>query len=302
MLDATRRGQNEFSDITGPLLRLRVSLSRNPWRIGSAWAVVAGALSGRVPLLGGEVLLRLAGAVILADVAWGTIGHLAAAGSREREEAATPALPSVPYAQPFAPAAQALRFLSDLAFHDGIAGGTSEAGWHELTVALALTAGLGAMLGTWALALSAAVILVALLAWGLAQRGVRPSFLSALLSTFFPWVLGLSLARPFTALPAVGVAGPLLGLAFTVQQWGVQRARVSPGSRLWGIEAGEIAVLAALVLLGQPWAAAAVAVLYLPTAWWTARAQGTAVDLDVVLARCAPWWLAGLLVAAVAFA
>src|SRR5512135_2622598 len=84
----------------GPLLGLRLSVSRHPWRIGPAWALVAGALAAGVPFADGTSLLRLAGAIVLADAAWGSVWSvMARGGAREPDEPW-----GLPYVQPAAPA------------------------------------------------------------------------------------------------------------------------------------------------------------------------------------------------------
>jgi hypothetical protein len=61
---------------TGPLVRLHFAPSRMLWRIGPAWVVVAGAVAAGAPLGNAASLLRLATAVILADLVWGTLRRL----------------------------------------------------------------------------------------------------------------------------------------------------------------------------------------------------------------------------------
>ena len=61
---------------TGPLVHLHFAPSRMLWRIGPAWAVVAGAVAAGAPLGNAAGLLRLATAVILADLFWGILRRI----------------------------------------------------------------------------------------------------------------------------------------------------------------------------------------------------------------------------------
>ena len=60
----------------GPLMQLHLAPSRMLWRIGPAWAVVAGAVAAGVALGDAVSLLRLAAAVILADLIWGILRRI----------------------------------------------------------------------------------------------------------------------------------------------------------------------------------------------------------------------------------
>ena len=73
MLDAVRPRRSRLGAGAGPLIGLGRSVSPGVWRIGPAWAVLAGALASGAPLLGNAVPLRLVGAAILADSAWGVL-------------------------------------------------------------------------------------------------------------------------------------------------------------------------------------------------------------------------------------
>ncbi len=293
MVNAGRRRPANWLSETGPLIHLSAAFSGRPWRIGPAWAVLAGALAGGAGLTSGDALLRFAGAVVLADSAWGLLWRLTAGGVSGSVERDSPAA-MLPYAQPDAPLARALMRLQRM----------SAGAWHELPIALALTGGLSLLMGQAALVLSLAVLVVAFVAWLALERDARPALAFALLSVGLPWNLGVTLAHPQLALTgqAVTQLGPSLALAaaFTILQWGVQRAAYTDCSTGRGIWLGEAAVLVALILLRQPWAAAVTAMLSLLPSWWIISARSDVTSLALRASRSAPWWWAAMLVAAMA--
>ena len=285
----------------GPLVGLQVSLSNNLWRIGPAWAVLAGALASGAPLSGGDALLRLAGAIGLADSAWGIMWQLTAGSAHGQAQADGAVLRVLPYAQWHAPAARIASRLQGLAA-TRTTSGASSAGWHGLAVGLALTLILSLLLGSTALVLSLVTLLVIFVAWMLAQHGVRPALCHALLNVGLPWALGAALAgRGSAALITKGqITSLVLAAAFVVLQWGVMRAYLSDCSRARGVWLGQGILLAVLGGLQQPWALAVVAGLLLPPAWWLLQARETVAGWPIALTRSAPWWWAALLLSAVA--
>ena len=120
----------------GPLIDVHVVLGRVLWRIGPAWSVLAGALAGGAPLTTSDALLRLAAAVVLADIGWGILRKLIPSRPGVAATQAV-ALPSVPYAQPAAPLARFMQFLAA-----GFAEGPSKlrAAWQSLLAGLGLVA------------------------------------------------------------------------------------------------------------------------------------------------------------------
>jgi len=305
MLDAaqagTGPGEREKLPVgVGPLVELQVSLSNNLWRIGPAWAVLAGALASGAPLSGGDALLRLVGAIGLVDSAWGMVWQLTA-GCDGQVQVDGVALRVLPYARRHAPAARIASKLQGLTTKRTVSG-ASGVGWHGLAVGLALTLVLSLLLGSAALVLSLVALLVIFVAWLLAQRGVRPALWYALLSVGLPWALGVTLAdRGGAAILTKGqVASLVLAAAFMVLHWGVMRAYLSGRSRARGVWLGQGTLLAVLVGLHQPWALAVVAGLLLLPVWWLLQAREMAADWPIVLARSAPWWWAALLLSAVA--
>ncbi|MBM4456556.1 MAG: hypothetical protein FJ011_02130 [Chloroflexi bacterium] len=281
----------------GPLTILRASLSGGLLRIGPAWAVLAGALSSRTPLDNGAALLRLAGAMVLADVGWGIVWRLTAADSAEEAQGDAGFASFAPYAQPGALLARIRTRLQHMA---AIHGASAASSWHELLVGLALIVVLGLLLGLPAFLLSCAAILVVFWSWSIAQRGFRPALCHSLVGTALPWMLGVTLAGVnITAEDSVAWFAPgVLMVAFATLQWRVHRAYLGLGTR--GIWLGQAAVLAALIWLRQPVAAAVAACLLAPPYWWLARVGPAVQDVSLFLARSAPWWWATMILAAIA--
>lgn len=274
---------NTRSTEVGPVIRLRVSLLRSPWRMGPAWAVLAGALAGGVSLHDSGTLLGLIGSIILADSAWGGLWRLTPAGS-SAPGIGDPVL-HWPYAQPDAPAARALRSLGRI-----VPGATAQ----ELAAAVLLTGGLSLLLGMPALLLSLLAVATAMAAWVLADHGGKPALAYALLAVGLPWLLGAILAAGGRAVwPANGL---VLAAAFTVLQWGIYRAYLSAHGSTWAAWLGQCVVLLVLIGLRQPGVTAIVAALFLLPSWCLLRPAG---DRAQALAAGAPWWWAAALLAAV---
>jgi hypothetical protein len=292
MLDAVRPRRSRLEAGAGPLIGLSVSVSPGVWRIGPVWAVLAGALASGAPLLGDAVPLRLVGAAILADSVWGVLWRLTAADDTERLN--QPAEDDhLPYFQPQSPAGRALGMLHDIA---------PGASWGELMAALVLTGVLGLLLGASALVLSAVAYVVILWAWALARAGKQPAGCDALLNVGLPWLLGLALARD--ALQWSGgvplLPGVMMGIAFTTLQWGARRAYLSHGIRMFAVWLGQAAVVVALIGLDQPWALVLVVAALLPSAMWLWRSGAMAMEVEGALWQSGPWWLAAMLLSAVA--
>jgi len=271
MADAADRGRWAALG-SGPLFGLHVVVSRRFLRIGPAWAVAGGALAVGAPLTSGSALLRVLGAVILADALWGGLWSLMATGPirMERQESW-----GLPYLQDSAPLMQMSRWLSSLA---------SGTGCHELLAAVILAVGLALLLGGAAVVLTVLALLCVLWAQLLAERRLRPSLAYALLAVGLPWALGASLGGPGESL-----AGPLaLGAAFVILEWGAQRLRWPVPAASWGVWAGQASILAVLVVLRLPWVVPLATALFLPPSWWLLRSQTLSAVQINVLAREAP--------------
>jgi hypothetical protein len=293
MLDAVRPRRPRLGAGAGPLIGLGVFVGPGVWRIGPAWAVLAGALASGAPLLGDVVPLRLVGAALLADSAWGVLWRLTAADDGERPHQLAED-DHLPYFQPQSPAGRALGMLHDIA---------PGASWRDLTTALVLTGVLSLLLGVPALVLSVVAYAVALWAWALARSGKQPAACDALLNVGLPWLLGLVLARDamqWGGTAHVAIPGVVMGVAFTTLQWGTRRAYLSDGSRMFAVWLGQAAVLLALISVEQPWALVLVAGLLLPPAMWLWRSRALATGVERALRQSGPWWLAAMLLSAVA--
>jgi hypothetical protein len=271
----------------GPLVHVSFAPSRLLWRIGPAWAVVAGAAVAGLTLTTSFAWLRLVAAIVLADLLWGALRRIIPDPSAwEGTEAA--AAPSLPYGRSDAPLA---RFLQTIATGQH-ASATPWLGWLS---GLALATVLSLLLGAPVLVLSALAVGLMLLALALYRRGRRPAMCLALLDVGLPWLVGGALVLPATGetaswLPQVG----WLAAAFTALQWSIHRARFSGGRRSLSLWSAQALVLAILVFLRQPGAAAVAALLLAPPAWWLAGA-GASED---TLRRSLPWWWAAMLATA----
>ncbi len=258
------------------------------WRIGPAWAVVAGAVAAGVALGDAVSLLRLAAAVILADLIWGVLRRIIP-DSPDFEGTATLRTPSLPYGRSDAPLTRLMQMAAT-------GQSASTAPWLGWLGGLALTVVLSLLLGAPTPLISAAAVGLIFLTRALFRRGYCPSLCLALLDVGLPWTLGAALVWPDVDGEALGwfLQMGMLASAFTVLQWGLYRARFSAGRRLVALYFGQVMLLGALVVLRQPWAVAVAALLLAPPTWWLAR-RGEA---EAALARALPWWWASMLAVA----
>jgi hypothetical protein len=280
-------GVEAHREVVGPVVRLRVTLSQLPWRPGPVWAALAGALGADAPLHVGDTLLRLVGAVILADSAWGVLRRVASADGAG-DLATSPAYWRLPYAQADAPLGRLRRFVGDA--------------WHEVVAGLIFSAGIGALLGMRAFLVSLAALLVIIGATAWRLRGAQSALANALLDVGLPWALGAVVVLPADAgLPDRQlVPGALLGAAFTALWWGVQRARTPGASHCRMIWLGQALVLACLAGLRQLALVALASVFFLPPAWWLAARRAAWLTTGEALLRSSAWWLAAMLLTAAA--
>ena len=272
----------------GPLMQLHLAPSRMLWRIGPAWAVLAGAVAAGVALGNAGSLLRLAAAVVLADLLWGILRRIVPT-SPGTEGTENRAAPSLPYGSSDAPLARLIQM-------SAADQQTAPAPWLSWLSGLTLTAVLSLLLGVPALLLSALAVGLMLLARALFRSAHRPALCLALLDVALPWALGAA-----TVWPAVygGAAfwsfqTAMLAAAFTVLQWGFYRARLSAGRRLVALYLAPVMLLCTLIVLRQSWAVAVAALLLTPPIWWLAR-RGEA---EAALLRGLPWWWASMLLVA----
>lgn len=286
----------------GPLIGLRIRIRSGIWRIGPAWAVLAGAMASDAALLADATPLRLVGAALLADAMWGALWRMTALAPAAQDDPA-PELVRVPYYQQMSPAGRFLRQLRHL---------SGDADWPELVASIAAALILGALLGVPALILTIAAWAITLWGWFLARAGRRSAVCDALLNVGLPWLLGFAIMMP--TLPTSGgpwldggpglspavkaLPGLLLGLAFSIQEWGIRRACLSAGRRQIGLWLGMAAVPAMLIGLHQTPIVILTAVLLLPGAWLCWRATRLQGGVHAALARSGPWRLAAMLTAA----
>jgi hypothetical protein len=279
-------GAGEQSTIeAGPLVHLHFVPSRMLWRIGPAWAVVAGAVAAGVSLGNAASLLRLATAVILADFVWGFLRRIIP-DAPEIEGTTELTAPSLPYGRSDAPLS---RFLQTIASGQHV----SSAPWLGWLGTLALAVVLSLLLGAPTLLLSAIAVGMILLARALFRSGRRPAFCLALLDVALPWTLGAALiwqGLEATAPSWLAETG-ILAAAFTALQWGLYRAQLSAGRHLIALYFGQALLAAVLIVLRQPWAVAVSALLLAPPTWWLTRRDAT----EASLARSLPWWWAAML-------
>ena len=269
----------------GPLMQLHLAPSRMLWRIGPAWAVVAGAVAAGVALGNAVSLLRLAAAVILADLVWGILRRIIPA-SLGTEGTTSLAAPSLPYGSGDAPLA---RFIQMTAAEQQAA----PAPWLSWLSSLALTAVLSLLLGVPALLISTLAVGLIFLTRALFRSARHPALCLALLDVALPWALGAAMVWPAVRGEAVFwfFQSVMLAAAFTIVQWGFYRARFSAGRRPVALSLAPVMLLGTLILLRQPWAVAVAALLLAPPTWWLAR-RGEA---GAALVRGLPWWWASML-------
>lgn len=271
----------------GPLVRLHVSLSRAPWRIAPAWAVLAGALAVGSPDPQPALALRVAAAVVLGDIAWGLLRRSEATGA-VIADAAQMRRAELPYSKDDAPLSRALRALA----LNGVT-------WHGLLASFIFLLGGGFLIGLPALTLSMVAVLIGIVSRSSTRRGVAPALSMALLDVLLPWLLGM-FAVGWRLGDVVSRWPPLLvALGFTILQWStVQAAASRTGRRSLAVGTGIAAVLGILFALHMPWTAAAVAVLLAPVVNWFHDAEREDASVSVCSARAGPWALISLFVAA----
>ncbi len=242
----------------GPLVQLQISVTRTAWRLAPAWAVLAGAVAVMRLPLGPTDGLRMAGAVVLGDLVWGMLRrgtevHAASTGIARA--------PDAPYGQPAAPLSRLVQTL-----------GTADVSWQSAVAGVALALGGGFLFGWAGLLLSLAALTCILVGWSIASQGRMPAACHAALDVLLPWVLGIVAADGLG-----GGAAPweamVIGAAFALLQWGYLRTTQGAiaGSPL-PLVLGMGCVISVLVALGWPRAAALVAVLFAPVAYWFAGA------------------------------
>lgn len=266
----------------------QIWIDQAPWRPAALWAVVAGVLAAGLgsrpaPLDWREVLLL----ILLADLLWGGIWRLAggrnALSALPVQNGRSPAW--LPYLQPGSPAARLLGADDNDLWIYAVRIGVPTA---LMAVVVA------AVLGTPALVLTGAALVLAALGWTMHRTLQRsPNLLAALMAVGLPWLLTLLQLQP-SAFEAGAVAPlALLGL-WTVHHWGEVRActHIHDWLGLALMGAAELALCVLLIVAQAPLWLAPIVVLLLPT-WLVVQRRGT-------LSRVRFLWLAAMLLSAAA--
>jgi len=275
----------------GSLVALRASANGTVWRIGPGWAVLAGAIASGGLLLDGSVLLRLGGAMVLADLAWGAIWRMVSAHRSLPAQRAGRRM--LPYTQADAPVARTVQWMHELSVSED-----EGAGWQELAVAALLVAALSVMLCRTAAVISLLALCVIFAGAAFRRRWGEPIAVHALLSVTLPWMLGMSVVEYSGVDSLWGESSSAIAVAasFTVLAWAVLRARLRAEGGGVGVLFGNLCVLASAIWLQTPVAVAVLAALLLVPLLWSLR--GGADSRQVTAGG--PWWLAAMMLEAAA--
>jgi hypothetical protein len=240
----------------GTWIGLRGRLARPFWGWLGSWAVVCGALASNGLRWQGGQLLDLVLALLLVELAWGSLWDLAVGTDWFRPLTAgwPPAqpskLPTLPYTRPGSPSGRLARRLGRLV------GWWREAFWPAagaallgLLAAAILTAVLALLLPNRLHPLQAA--LLALTALGVIQRrrGREPLAGQAFVRVGLSWLAGHALFAD------LGLASWILALSFALAAWGNLRLPAGLRRGLWLLNGGQVIGFAVLVGVQQPLAA-----------------------------------------------
>lgn len=265
----------------------QIWLERFPWRPTAGWSAIGAllALNGFAwPQLEWRDLVLL---LLLVDPLWGSIWRLVVGRSGMlpiRTQIATQRL-WLPYLRERSPAARL-------------------AGWEEETalpllfrivlpsITLALAVALA--MGLAALVMTALLVMLSALGWILQRTWQRwPLILQSLVVIALPWLLTLITFR--AAQPEIRWTVQLSLLAlWTLHHWGECRSIQFPGDRagLVALGVADAGVALLLVLVQAPFWLAVLGIVWLPTWFLVYQRQP--------LARVRFWWLAALLLSALA--
>jgi hypothetical protein len=296
-----------FDAGSGPIASMRIVLAGSIWRFAPAWAVLAGALSSGLALTSPEPVLRLVTAVLLADSAWGLLWQ-ATVSAQHRSSSAVAWHARLPYASPGSLFSRLLRPSCEPGDEVGAA-------MHRLVGGLGLTLALSMLLGVGALMLSLAAGAAVLVMWIRLLQDRRSAFCGALLNLGLPWLLGIYLGGTSGVVNGgpIPVSALALAAGYFVLQWGILRRRPS-GKPSRVLVMGQCMVLLAPIVLRMPVGTAMIAAISFPPLRalmgpvpavhmgnTTGGALGDRASCSVrsqLLAWCAPWWWASMLVAA----
>jgi hypothetical protein len=286
--------------IPGRLIGLRGRLACPFWGVMGIWAVLCGALaSNRFRWEGGD-LLTLVMAMLLADLAWGSLWDLAAGIDwfRPLAENWPPAHPAqvavLPYTQPNSPGGRLFRGLNRLV------GWWRESFWPAAGSALLGVLAAAALATVLTLLLPARLrllnaVLVALAGLGMVRRR-RGRFLlagEAATQVGLGWLAG-HLAFAEMSNPSLALA-----LAFALAVWGSMRVARELAAGLWLQDGGQVVSVILLAVLKQSLAAGAVGLLLFGQVVMQPLLH-LGGDRARIFRRTWPWLMAAMLVAALA--
>jgi len=266
----------------GPLVVMRLWLTRPPLRIGPIWALLAGALASGALTWQFQELIRLLVLACLVDLIWGGLwltlttpeqGDWAEEGERPRFR------PSLPYARPGSPVA----LLWGEAGNDHPLTLLWRSGMPALLVMLVISA----WLGSKAMLASLLAVVLCLIGWATAWLRGRPdAWAQAALTVGLPWGLGFWSHAPMT-LTSLGAL-----LVWTL--WQRAALGITRGERLmWGLLVlAQGAAVALLVWVQKPLWAAIMAILLVPTWWRHLWSQWADRNLRGLAHVQIWWWLA----------
>jgi hypothetical protein len=286
--------------VPGRLIGLQGRLARPFWGVMGIWAVLCGALaSDRFRWNDGD-LLTLALAMLLADLAWGTVWDLAAGIDwfRPLAEDWPPAHPAqvaaLPYTQPNSPGGRFFRGLNRLA------GWWQESFWPAAGSALLGVLAAAALATVLTLLLPARLrplnaVLVALVGLGMVRRRWGKPLLAgqALAQVGLGWLAG------HLAFAEMSGSSLSLALAFALAAWGSMRAARELSAGVWFQDGAQAMSAILLAVLKQPVAAGVVGLLLFGQVA-TQPLLRLGGDPARLFRRAWPWLMATMLVAALA--
>jgi chlorophyll synthase len=264
------------------------------------WALLCGALASNHLRWQGDMLLTLALALLLVELAWSSLWHLAAGTDwfRPLAEEWPPAWPAswrgLPYTQPRSPGGRMVRTVNRLVgwWRDAFWPATGPA-LLALGAALTLTVVLTLLLPARLRLLNAA--LVALLGLGVVRRRYGQDSLAgqAVAQVGLSWLAG------HLVLAEMSLASLGLALGFSAAALGMLKVQRGQKGGLWLIDGGQAACVLWLAAFGQPLAAGALGLLLLgQVALQPLLAAGA--EAAPAVRRAWPWMMAAMLVAAIA--
>jgi hypothetical protein len=291
----------------GRWARLRLESAGRLIALGPAWAVLCGAIaSGR---LGGDGhdLLTLLLALLLAEPLLGGLWRVVVESPWEAWSAASPttdqrpALPPLPYTAPGSPSARLTAWLSELLARLSTASGAQLAQAVGELVGLAILAlAVAIVLGRQILALLLVALAIAVVQAISQRRGWWGTTIwPAVFDLGLAWLIGEGAFRELS-LAGSGASLAVAGLYTIAYAGGIALTRSDFRRGLAAFAGAQGLVAALLIALQRPLYAGAVGLLLVPPlllASWLPRTGG---DGAWLLQRTQFFWLAGMLVAALA--